>query len=273
MRNRMPELARLDQKIVNAGKGRTIGTTLVSYELAETANVARVIVVHSDVLTASEKDIAESISERFKHQASWVEGTMKNIGKYNGRTYVSGLMGQNIISKEYDVSKMTVIASDMFIDESDENRIWRAVGSGDTKRLILNNDDDFEELLASRRKVYMVPEQASNIEAQNGDYAMAYSPFNDDMIFGYVIKTTSDTFLFDRKSEETIKLDPVLTLQSVVINDPEKNGMKAVANAIGEASMRMPASRINAILDYYRKLYKGTVYFTNLEETLRRHRG
>ena len=271
MQNRYATTAKLKSNIAESGKNRIASLSLVDFSIAENANVALATICHSSVLDYTEDQIAESISKRFDGQVSLVEASLRSLPVFNGNRFATALLRQNVVSKDYDenIKNMVCVASDTFVDENDENSIWAAVGSGDTRRLMLQADDDFEGILQSRRKIKSLPELATQVEVRNGDYTMYYSPFDNEMRYGFAVHTASGLNIFDRNSEDLLAIDPLLVMESAQINDEDKKPNFSSE----EVASKMPGERINLILDYYRRLYKGTSYFASLEKSIRTHRG
>lgn len=262
--------AKLQANIRASADKRAAAFTLTDFSIAESdPNVARVMLAISSAQDPKFEDLASSFNARFNKEAILVEGSMAFVAQRNGRKYLTALAQRNVISMDYDenIAKMTCIAADTFADE-DENGIWNAVGAGSDRRLVLQSSDDFSSILAARRKVLTMPEMASAADSiENGSYVMYYDSANAEMSFGFAIRSQAGLNIIDRKSGKSELIDPLLTVASVSEFDP--TGDKEIRFTGREAVTAMDAGSIKKLIDYYRKIYKNTSFFVQLEKQIR----
>lgn len=258
--------ASVGKSIVESGKTRTASFNLVDFTMASDSEIALVTLAYPNTLKYDFADLAKSFNSRFEERVVLVEESFNKIGSRNGQDFAVAIARMNTISKEYNVTEMACVASGTFLDE-DENTIWRSVGTGNNKRLILQSSDDFSELLASRRRHMSVPETANVSDIQNGQYVMYYSPIHDEMNFGFGFRTEAGLKIFNRETEELEDVDPIAVVETAAIHDSERR------LDFSNETANVKSENISKILDYFRKLYKGTSYFKNLEKSIRSHRG
>lgn len=245
------------------------GLRLVPVEIADYAAVnaegpqtARVtLMTNMDDYTAEE--IAAAFSKRMDRKARVVDGSMMQLASVRGRNFYTALVVKNTESLPYadNHKKFKLVASSTFLDDNEQ--IWTVVGDGDTKRLVLNTQEDLSKVLASRKRHTNTPEHAS-VGAINGHYAMYYSPVSGKMEFGFPVVTKKGVVVASRDADADIAIDPLL----IVASEPLKDH-KIFENPHVELS----ATGATKVLEYFRKLFKDTTFFVNWEAAIRRSAG
>lgn len=260
--------AAMKQKIAAKAKSLPASFALANFRVVDGHNVALVTLATSNATDTNLDELKKSFDQRFEQKVVLVEGSFNHLASYNGKNFFSALARENTVSKEYDVSKMSCIATDTFLDE-DENSIWRSVGNGDSRRLVLQSSDDFEKLLASRRQVMTSPELVMASTLQNGQYVMFYSPVDDEMKFGYGFMNKAGYNVVERSSEEVVMVNPDLIVETASGLDDE---YQVTFDNKGLLTTAMDAASSKRLVDYFKKLYKGTAFFVKLEKIIKNSR-
>jgi hypothetical protein len=268
----MSVTAKLQKQIAESAKTKNLAFNLADFIVTASTDTARVTLAVPERAQYSEEALAASVTARFNNEVGLVEGSATELASFNGHRFVSALLQRNVVSEEYDanISKMKCIAKDTFMDESDS--IWQSVGSGSTRRLVLKAEDDFEALLASRRKVMTSPEMASGVaSAPNGCYVMYYSPEDGGMKFGFGFRTEAGFNVLDRRNVETVTIDPLLIVETA--RNFDEGGKLEVKFANREAEVAFDGSTARKLIEYYRKIYRNTAFFVQLERQIKERKG
>ena len=269
---RMSVTAKLQNEIASAAKTKQLSHNLTDFIVTASRDTARVTLAVPSQAKYSEEALAASVAHRFNNEVGLVEGSITELSSFNGQRFFSALAQRNVVSEDYDanISKMKCLAKDTFVDETDA--IWQAVGSGSARRLVLKVEDDFESLLASRRKVMTSPELASGLPASpNGSYVMYYSPEDADMKFGFGFRSEAGFNVLERRDAEVKTIDPLLIVETA--RNFDEDGKLEVKFAPREAEIAFDGSTVKKLVDYYRKIYRNTAFFVQLERQIRQRKG
>jgi len=252
-----------DARAENNGN-RLCPVEIASFELirADGPQAARVVLA-TNITEYTREEITASFSERNNRRVRLVPESITKCASARGRNYYTAiaLMNQQTLPYEEEHKKMKVLASSTFLD--DDNQIWTVVGDGDTKRLVMNTDEDLSAVLASRKRYFPSAEFASaSPRARNAHYVMYYSPAKGRMEFGFPVLTNKGVVLANRMEDAAIELDPNLIVASAPLPDQK---------IFADVDTVVAAAATNKVLDYYKKLFADTTFFVRWEEALRKH--
>lgn len=259
--------AAMKNRIVETASKLPASFSLANFRIIEGHDVALVTLATSASSDRTTEDLKESFAKRFDNQAVLIDQSFNVLASYNGKKFISALARQNVVSKEYDVSGMACIAADTFLDEG-ENSIWKSIGQGESRRLVLQSSDDFEKLLSSRRQIMTSPELALASTLANGQYVMFYSPIEDEMRFGYSFIDKAGLNVVRRDNEQVEQVDAGLVVE--VASQLEEPYQVVFNNR--EAVTALDSQAVKDLVAYYKKLYKGTSFFMKLEKIIRNAR-
>ena len=252
-----------DARADNNGN-RLCPVEIASFDIvrADGPQAARVVLATNiDDYTAEE--ITAAFSDRNNRRVRLVPESVSKCATARGRNYYTAiaLMNQQSLPFEEEHKKMKVLASSTFLD--DDNQIWTVVGDGDTKRLVMNTDEDLTAVLASRKRYFPSTEFASaSPRARNAHYVMFYSPAKGRMEFGFPVLTNKGVVLANRMDDVVQELDANLIVASAPLPDQK---------IFADVDTVVAAGATNKVLEYYRKLFADTTFFVRWEESLRKH--
>lgn len=209
------------------------------------------------------EEITAAFSERNNRRVRLVPESVVKCASARGRNYYTAIALMNTQSLPYEEEhkKMKVLASSTFLD--DDNQIWTVQGDGDSKRLVMNTDEDLASVLASRKRYFPSAEFASaSPRARNAHYVMYYSPAKGRMEFGFPVLTNKGVVLANRMEDVDQELDQNLIVASQPLPDQK---------IFEDVDVVVSAAATSKVLDYYRKLFADTTFFIRWEESLRKH--
>lgn len=243
--------------------GRLCPVELADFSVCEGTGkkVARVTLT-TNIANYNEQEIASAFSERFNRRLRIVEDSVSEVGEFAGRKYFSALALHNVRSVPYadNIGKMKAVSSSTFLD--DDAQVWSVIGTGDSRRLVVECEDDLATVLASRKKYAQLPEHASACAVANGDYAMYYDAAKGRMEFGLVMLTKKGVVLANRQEEIDVAIDPKMIVTAQTTEETR--------NLFENPYVEVSAEGATKVLEYFRKLFKNTPFFVNWEAAIKR---
>ena len=177
----------------------------------------------------------------------------------------------NIESHAYsdeNVSKLGLhlTTANVFVDDS--NLVWKLIGEGDSRRIVLTSTDDYAKILASKRANMLIQAALdTDLSFEFGDYVMFYNTASDQLDFGFAV---NENDVLSRNSGKVEKVSAAALLEAAGYE--EVNAMTKHMQLPGEAHNKILAGAKNhkeIFLDYWRKLYEGTPIYSKLEQMLK----
>lgn len=202
-------------------------------------------------------EIKKAVSRMFNNKVSVVEASIQS----KTENLVSMIVKANVRSLAFKDGKLPenkkMITASIAADVNDDS-IWEIQGSGDDKRLVLKQDDNFEKIFQHNNRICTAALANLNTQVDSGDYISYYDSKANVIKAGYAIVSTSgDIEVIDRDLNE-ISIEPENVLDSTDLNDLDKNPVEAALKS-GDASK---------ILDYMKTLFKDTEFYDKLDELI-----
>ncbi len=221
----------------------------------------------------SDNDYAEGVRESFDNRLKYVEKSFTLLTDNNAYTpVVSVIVTAMSESLPYNKEVITThkfkeVTANVFMDPSDN--IWHIKGEGDDRRIVQVADDNMDEIFASRQSRKVVHSSYGTcIDYYNGDYLFYYNPARNEIRCGYGLKveqnSQSTCVVFDRGSNTLVKIQPDFVVEALAGSELDNNYQLNIPE--NEITATLSTDMARAHLDYMKKLYQGTSYFSRLEE-------
>lgn len=243
--------------------------SIQSYANIPSSDAFRVVASHNPGQFSVE-DYAASVKRVTDGKFEMVASTLRTV--LDGHQPVVAFVIQpQLESKEYtdeSVKGMHVVRANVFTDESDN--MWKVTGEGANRRLVQMSDDNLDEILASRaaRSQAVHASYVPDVSFGNGDYVFYFDPKVNEVVAGFGLHTDKGSVVIERESCEMRPVTPQQVVEAFV-------GAALKSDTNEDVSLKVPAHKVTATfdggmakeyLDYARKLYAGTRFFSELEK-------
>lgn len=270
-RRELKSLHTLTASLKEITKGGPV-LAIESYDQIPNSDAFRIIASHNPgQFTEAEYDA--SLRRETDNKMRVIAGTTRVV--HDGyRPVVAFLTEPMLESKPYEedtVKGMTVVTANVFSDEGDD--MWKVVGEGNSRRLVQMSEDNLDELLASRcarNNNVIHASYTPDLAIANGDYVFYFDQKDHEVRAGFALHTADKgTVVIERESGEMRPIVPFQVVEAYIgaaLKDP---------NTKEDYSLKVPSYRATAsfdggmakeYLDYARKLYGGTRFFSELEK-------
>ena len=228
----------------------------------------------------------EMCQEAFGENFSVLPGSLDVVASTDKNRIVSGILTANTISKTVTAKslhkdKYKLVSANVFMD--DEDKIWKMVGDGDTRRLVQAIQEDLSKILESRiaRKASAViaGNQAHylGVTPERGDYAVYYSVVSNDYDYGYAVVADGEIYIAPRLAGGIEKVESSQIIDCVEASslDTDKQDKQVIAMMFGgnkATSGNFSSDMGKEYLDYMRQIYADTPFFSKLEELIANRR-
>jgi hypothetical protein len=215
----------------------------------------RIIVSAAIVKDYNEQSIVEGVNTLVAPAFQIIANSINPV-PYKGQKVFSMVVAANREVKDYaDAEKesMKLITANVFQDSSES--IWNVVGEGDARQLVQVSNEDYESILKSRlsRRVVLSSVDAT-VDFALGDYALCYNPLTASIDDGYLVKIDDKVHQFARNTETLRVISPEQIVDAFEVPE-EAYVLSSVAYTAADASK---------YLDYMKKLYQGTAFYTRM---------
>lgn len=239
-----------------------------SHDAIPNSDAFRVVASHNPGQFSVE-DYAASVKRVTDGKFTLVASTLRTV--LDGHQPVVAFVIQpQLTSMEYtdeSVKGMHVVRANVFTDESDN--MWKVVGEGKSRRLVQMSEDNLDEILASRRARNVVhASYTPDVTFANGDYVFYFDPKVNEVVAGFGLHTDKGSVVIERESCEMRPVAPQQVVEAFV-------GAALKSDTNEDLSLKVPPYKALATFDggmakeyleYARKLYGGTRFFTELEK-------
>lgn len=250
------------------------------------ANLYRITASHGKTTKPlSDVDYANMITNTLDSRFTLLADTLEDLGDYNHSHVFSALIIANTISikasASEDLNGFRVVEANVFLDN--EDKIWRMVGEGEGRRLVLSEKEDLSALLnarITRKSTAIVASSAIHymgMPVNRGDYIMYYNTTASDYSFGFAVVSEGNVVVADRKLGKIATISPAQVIASVMndsmpkeIVDTQRSAMMLALETVTDNEFSAPMA--NTYVDYLSKLYKGTEFFKHWEELIQNRR-
>lgn len=210
--------------------------------------------------------LGTAFSKVFAGAFSVVPSTMLKIHNKHHHLYTAVAMAntQNHMFTDETVAKLglTLTTANVFVDEQDN--VWKAVGDGDNKRIVLTSTDDYDKILGARRSRNLITAAlTTNMSLNMGDYVMFYDPRSQALDFGYAVNANT---VFSKSSQTMVQVIAELVLEVAAVGSMDVNPLIINSKEV----MASTKTGTAAFLEYWSKLYNKpeTLGFYKALETL-----
>jgi hypothetical protein len=100
---------------------------------------------------------------------------------------------------------------------------------------------------------------------------MYYSAEDADMKFGFGFRSEAGFNVLERRDGEVKTIDPLLIVETA--RNFDEDGKLEVKFTPREAEIAFDGSTVKKLVDYYRKIYRNTAFFVQLERQIRQRKG
>lgn len=223
----------------------------------------------------TERHLEESVSYAFGNKVRYLPNSGHRPLPDN-RSLVCAFVALNAPAKSYDtdgLKGMKVIAENVFADAQD--KIWRAVGEGDSRMLVQDTEDDLSSLLVTRGS-HSIATASVDIQLEEayaaGDGVLWYDADAEEVRSGVAV-SNSLVFAFD-KQDKFVNVDKASVLlvdeasdeitmaAGLDIMNRNLNGSPSV-NIFQKPDAGNPLDKDNMIQKHL--AYKATLYSTRGE--------
>ncbi len=238
-----------------AKQAQNIVFNVQSVEKISSADHSIIAELNQDKLSIEK--IAEQWAKLTNYKTRLVKETWKKI-PYHDYHLARFISTATVSSKPYTseyTQGMTVVTANTLCDN--ENSIWKVVGEGENKRLVLVSEEDFDDLYNQHRARMISANWEHQVPYQTGDYLAWYNPSTQNVGYGFGIRETGKYRVFDRQILATIEITPVQVLEAVTgcateLKDDMPTEIKQISFAV---QANMTQSVADKLIEYYRKIY------------------
>lgn len=228
--------------------------------------------------TYSEEGYQEAVATQLEKNFRLIPSSIQPIGQLHGHNLVSFLIKANVPSKAFSAENlqgMKHVTANVFSD--DENTIWKCVGKGPQRRLVQNSTDDYAGILTAKlaRKNMITAAVYPGLNFANGDYVMYFNPNSSRIDFGTGLNIRFangevTACVVARKKGELVPVEAAQVIECFAHEGLPEKFQLPFRNNEAQAALSQPAAQI--FLDYMRRLYAGTAFFTKLEQDIAHRR-
>jgi hypothetical protein len=233
-------------------------------------SLARIVAVASDG-NWNRDNYYNSIAHLYDNKVIALEDAICDVSdKY--RKMVTAFVVPNVQAKPYsetNLQGMKVVSANVFSEADD--KIWEVRGEGDNRVLVQIAGDNIEELLNARRERYQLATASLHVlddfgKFNNGDYILYMSTAETLRGgFGLHLSENKSPYVFDRRDKRLVRISPYQIINSASGLDEE---YKVKFDKPQEETASLDSSAMRKYLEYMGKLFKGTAYYTRLEQLL-----
>ena len=271
MRRELKSLHTLTASLKEITKGGPV-LAIEAHDPIPGSDVYRIIASHNPG-QFSEAEYDASLRRETDNKMRVVEASVRVV--HDGYRPVVAFLAEPLLeSKPYEDEKvkgMTVVTANVFSDEGDN--MWKVVGEGKSRRLVQMSEDNLDDLLASRAARNNNVVHASyvpDLAIANGDYVFYFDQKDHEIRAGFALHTADKgTVVIERESGEMRPIVPFQVVEAFV-GSALKNTETGEDHSLKIPSYKTTASfdggMAKEYLDYARKLYGGTRFFSELEK-------
>jgi hypothetical protein len=259
-----------------AAKQEAIGAT-VSLSVQQiypiTKTLARIVAVASQGEWHG-GDYFEAIANLYGNKVIALPNSISDVSDRN-RKMISAFVVPNTQAKPYNddnLKNMKLVTANVFSEDSD--KIWEVRGEGDDRVLVQIAGDNIEELLKTRQERYQIATAAMHAlddfgNFRNGDYLLYMS--TSEVLrggFGWHLANGNDKspYVYDRRDKQLVRISPYQVVEIASGLDEEYS---VKFDKPQEETAALSSEAVRHYLDYMGRLFKGTAYFTKLEQLMR----
>lgn len=217
----------------------------------------------------TQAQMEQGIERMFSGAFSIADGTLYRVPETYCNMYRAVIVA-NTESHEFNDENcqrlgLQLTVANVFVDPDD--MVWKVVGDGDDKRLVLTSVDDYDKILACKRAEQLVTASVdSRIPYGFGDYVLYYDGQRQRIDGGYAVNASS---VLSRSTGEVVEISPYAVIEAAVASSLDHNHLKLDIAKYEETAMDKTA--IAAFLDYWRQLYANTPVYTEIEKMMRQY--
>lgn len=158
---------------------------------------------------------------------------------------------------------LKLTTANVFVDP--ENMVWKVVGEGEGKRLVLTSMDDYEQILGAKRSRQIVTASLDEpVSYAFGDYVMFFNPTLASVDFGYALAPNT---VLSRTSGATTEVHPHAVVEAAVGAVLGHGHLKLDLAQFEETALARDGK--DAFLQYWKQLYANTPVYDELEKIMR----
>lgn len=168
----------------------------------------------------SHNEYHEAIASLTDNKLGIVPGSLYRIDSYTKTPVFRCVAASNREILPYDEADMkkrgmhTTVAN---LLEDSNGHIWRIVSNGDSKHVVQVTEENYEDILANRRRRALMTashDDSTAVDFKDADYLYFFNPKLEAMDFGFAIKSGDKAHAYSRTLKEAIAISPYQVIEA-----------------------------------------------------------
>ena len=199
------------------------------------------------------EELAMAVSSATDHKVRVVEGSAKKVSEIGNLFHYLAVANTNTAPYS-EASSMKVLAANIFEDSN--SNIWRVVGEGDDRRIVMTSSDNLHEILSSKlsRKIVTTRTKLpTSVAAKTGDFCKFFNATAGAMDFGFAVEHEDGKFsvVTEKGEVEATRDSVVASIIGDTIEGMDDSYVEVAATQDG----------LKKIVEYLGSLFKGTQFY------------
>lgn len=162
-------------------------------------------------------------------------------------------------------SNLKLVTANVFLNPTD-NSIWDVKTVAGVQRIVRQNNDDLDDIVAARQakaRMTTIASLASDFDTGQGDFVAFFDTKAQDVKTGVAFRTEAGLYVWGRETKGFRKVADACVLAGFGAAELKSKGIDTTGRSVMAAEIN--SDNLGRFKDYMLRLYKGTPFMTKLE--------